>query len=305
MKLRLVVLAFGIVLVLSLVLSAQTTADTPVCVDSNEALSSPYSPFSEPTISVLKQEVTFGDYTARSYLIAEAKNVEVTVGALEIWKGSRLVCRQEGPNHRYSFYSEVKDYTGGGMPDLVIRDFVGIDRGPCWLYVFELGSTLRHVTTAYVPLDHEDLVDLDGDSIPELVAYDVTFAYWKTAFACSYFPKVILHFKDGAYHLASDLMRQPAPTEAEIAQHAQMVRKILESGAFDCSNHFSSYMLDLIYAGHADLAWQFFDMAWPPDKAGKTKFLAEFMSELAASQYWPELREMNNFDFIGYMQDQK
>ncbi len=304
MKLRLVVLALGIVLVLSLVLSVQPTADTPACVDSIAALSSPYRPLSEPTISGLDHEVKFGDYTARSYLIAETKNIEATVGVLEIWKSSRLVCRQEGQDHRYSLYPEVKDYTGGGGPNLVIRDCVGIDRGPCWLYVFELGSTLRHVTTAYVPLDNEKLVDLDGESIPELVVYDVTFAYWKMPFGCSPFPKVILRFKDGAYHLASDLMQQPPPTEAELAQHAKRARNILESGAFDCSHELLGYMIDLIYAGHADLAWRFFDMAWPSDKSGKTKFLAEFMSQLASGQYWPELRKMNNFDFIDYLQDQ-
>jgi hypothetical protein len=97
-------------------------------------------------------------------------------------------------------------------------------------------------------------------------------------------------------------MQQPAPTETEIAQHAQKIRGALEQGALTCD--LTRYMLDLIYAGHTDLAWQFFDVAWPPDIAGKTKFLAEFISELAASQYWLELRDMNNFDFIGYMQDQ-
>lgn len=49
----------------------------------------------------------------------------------------------------------------------------------------------------------------------------------------------------------------------------------------------SDTMLDLLYTGHPDLAWEFVEMAWPPDIAGKDKFLSIFRTHLKESRYWP------------------
>jgi len=37
----------------------------------------------------------------------------------------------------------------------------------------------------------------------------------------------------------------------------------------------------------ADLAWQFFEMAWPPDISGKDAWLSKFRAKLEDSPYWP------------------
>ena len=44
-------------------------------------------------------------------------------------------------------------------------------------------------------------------------------------------------------------------------------------------------MLDLIFTGHEDLAWEYFNMVWPPKKKGKEKFLADFKEQLAQTSY--------------------
>jgi len=46
-------------------------------------------------------------------------------------------------------------------------------------------------------------------------------------------------------------------------------------------------MLELLYSGHPDLAWQFFDMAWPPEIKGKDDFLRKFRTRLQRSPFWP------------------
>ena len=53
----------------------------------------------------------------------------------------------------------------------------------------------------------------------------------------------------------------------------------------DFEEAFWGDMLDLIYTGHEDLAWQYFDMVWPAKKAGKGKFLADFKEQLSKSAY--------------------
>jgi hypothetical protein len=305
MKLRLISLSLIFPIAISLIWLTQATSDTPVCIDAKSVSSTPLYSLSEPTTTTLVHESTYRDYIARSYLVTEHLHSERGIATFEIWKDGHLACRQTSATFdapRYGFY-ETKDYTGNGIPDLIVGDCEQAGRSRCWLHVFELGATLRYITTAYIPLGGIEFVDLDHDSIPELVVHDVTFGYWKLPFGGSYFPKVILHFEDGAYHLASDLMRQPAPSEIELARHAQEVQRSPEWKYLNCPPEFLRYMLDLIYTGHADLAWQFFDMAWPPEEKGKNQFLAEFVAELATSQYWPELRKMNNMDVYGYLQD--
>jgi hypothetical protein len=50
-------------------------------------------------------------------------------------------------------------------------------------------------------------------------------------------------------------------------------------------------MLDLIYTGHEDLAWQFLDLVWSPQKQGKERFIRDFKNQLLQSQYWQMILE--------------
>ena len=45
-------------------------------------------------------------------------------------------------------------------------------------------------------------------------------------------------------------------------------------------------MLDLIYTGHEELAWQYLDMVWPTRKLGKEIFIKDFKDQLAQSRFW-------------------
>jgi hypothetical protein len=44
-------------------------------------------------------------------------------------------------------------------------------------------------------------------------------------------------------------------------------------------------MLDLIYTGNEQTAWQYFEMVWPPKRQGKELFLKDFKAQLAESYY--------------------
>jgi len=45
-------------------------------------------------------------------------------------------------------------------------------------------------------------------------------------------------------------------------------------------------MLDLMYGGHQDAAWQFLDAAWPAQVGGKARFKRDFSAQLKQSPYW-------------------
>jgi len=122
---------------------------------------------------------------------------------------------------------------------------------------------------------------------------DSSFKYFLACGACYRPPDVILRYQDGAYRIAADLMRKPAPSREDLESNAvQVLDDASWRGETGLEKNLVpeslwSTMLELLYTGHPDLAWQFFEMAWPPDISGKDEFLSEFHASLKKGRYWP------------------
>jgi len=104
-----------------------------------------------------------------------------------------------------------KNITGNGIPNLVISEWTGGAHCCSNFYIFEIGARFRFL--AKIEAGHGDMshfANLDGDGNLEFVGADWTFAYWRTSFAESPAPEIILRFAAGGYRLAEDLMRKPA-----------------------------------------------------------------------------------------------
>ena len=97
-------------------------------------------------------------------------------------------------------------------------------------------------------------------------------------------------------------MKKPAPTLAKLKRDAAATRSKLNLNPYtspednfnDFEEPFWGEMLDLIYTGHEDLAWQYFEMVWPAKKPGKDKFLADFKEQLALTAYGERKRSKAN-----------
>ena len=183
-----------------------------------------------------------------------------------------------------------RDVTGNGVPDLVVSEYTG-GAHCCFLaHVFELGREFRKVAT----LDARDgdlshFEDLDGDGSLEFVTNDFTFAYWRTSFADSPAPRVVLKYRDGAYRVAPELMRRPAPAAAELERRGREVREAPQWRARRMPSALWTTMLDLIYEGHAETAWAFLNSSWPRTEAEKEDFRREFLEQLRKSPYAREI----------------
>ena len=117
-----------------------------------------------------------------------------------------------------------------------------------------------------------------------------SFAYWNINFAQSPMPEVVYEFdKSDKLVPHFELMKKSAPTLAKLKRDANAMRLTINLNPYtspednfnDWKEPFWSEMLDLIYTGHEDLAWQYFDLVWPAKKKGKQKFLADFKEQLA------------------------
>jgi len=218
-----------------------------------------------------------------------------------------------------SLIKNTPDKTGDGIPDVMIQYFSGGAHCCFEMYFINLGETVQTVDILGMA-DGQDYLPVSKSPNGGLLfhTYDI-WAYWNTSFAHSPGAAVILKFKNGKLRPSFDLMKKPAPSFALLKNKAEFYRQKLSLAPYtgeenthqppDFKDPFykeDSYpnngnekykgtiyrnvvfwgpMLDLIYTGHEDLAWQFLDVVWPPQKQGKALFIRDFNKQLLESAY--------------------
>jgi hypothetical protein len=206
--------------------------------------------------------------------------------------------------------------TGDGQPDLVIDEYTGGAYCCTLLHIFEIGRRFKRIGTVdareFDTGEFPIFFHLDRGSDYQIVVSDDTFLFWRDSdHGHVKAPRVVLRYQEGHYRVAPDLMRRPAPTMAQLATWAREERyqqlrhhhhlpdesppsdERVGMGLYPGSSVWGR-MLDLVYTGHADLAWTFLDMVWAPGRPGKREFLSAFRAELSMSPYWPGIRAMNS-----------
>jgi hypothetical protein len=177
------------------------------------------------------------------------------------------------------------DITGDGVPDVIVQAFTGGAHCCSQALVLSLGDTLTDLGLIEGGDGDIEFEDVDGDSLPEVRVGDWRFAYWREyAFVETIAPTVILKFRDGAFRPACDLMREDPPDERTLRQRARELSRGWVAG--DPPPDLYGYAVDLVYAGNADLAWRFLDLAWPERVPGKDDFVRDLRERLAGSPCW-------------------
>ena len=205
---------------------------------------------------------------------------------------ARVVTRNDNP----LLFGQV--LTGRGLPNLVVHEHSG-GAHCCWTFhvleLGELGRAARRVGRIDAGHDYgKGFIDVDGDGTLEYVGADWTFAYWKTSFASSPAPRVVLRYRAGRFRLAPELMRGLAPPRAELERRARLVEFPPGTGLDHRTSPLWETMLQLIYTGNAGVAWDFLDLAWPQGRPGKDAFRTEFLAQLRQSPHWADLLALNH-----------
>ncbi len=183
---------------------------------------------------------------------------------------------------------------GDGLPNLLVSEWTG-GAHCCFLFhIFEIGNRFRHIQT--INAVHSGLADfanLDEDPALEFQMVDWTFAYWRTSFAASPAPAVILKYQGQQYEMASDLMRK---TSLSFDQFIQLADEIKSSSEWESKQppvRLWAEMLDLIYTGRMDQAWDLVDASWPKAIDGKEQFVKDLQAKLRQSPFWKDVQELN------------
>ncbi|MFN2501147.1 MAG: hypothetical protein ABR530_03950 [Pyrinomonadaceae bacterium] len=191
---------------------------------------------------------------------------------------------------RAALIKNTPDKTGNGIPDVMIDYFSGGAHCCFTTFFFDLGSQVELVEQ--IDTQHAGIapIGINPKGGLRFETHENNFAYWNACFACSPMPRIILEFEKGVLKPNFELLRKKPPSLVELKGKARKARAKVslepytEDGAqFD--EAFWDVMLDLIYTGNEDLAWQYFDLVWPARKQGKELFLANFREILASSYY--------------------
>lgn len=186
------------------------------------------------------------------------------------------------------------DATGDGRPDFVLQSYSGGAHCCFYTQVLERQPELMLLAEFDGSDSPVSLENLDDDAALEVVLRDWSFAYWKTSFAESPAPQVILDLQDGVYVGAIDLMRGAAPARAEIARLAATARADMQAAKAPTSALWGP-MLDLIYGGNGEAAFALFDQGWDAAAPGRDAFLVQFGAQLSLSPYWETVATLNGW----------
>ena len=169
-----------------------------------------------------------------------------------------------------------------------------------FFHIFEIGNSFRRIQTIEAKDgDGAYFVNLDTDPAFEFVMDDWSFAYWKSAFAFSPHPEVILKYDGRQYDVAAALMRKPAMPDVELEQIGDLIKASPEwQEKQQPPVDLWATMLNFIYAGNMEQAWKLFEMSWPDEINGKEQFLEEFKDQLLQSPFRESIEELNSLSGV-------
>lgn len=219
-------------------------------------------------------------------------------------KGSRTSIIEQ--LKKIQLVNSTPDKTGNGIPDIMLDYFSGGAHCCFTTYFFDLGDTVK--LSESINSLHSEGMGIGKNAKGGLVfsLADWSFAYWLTSFAQSPAPTVILEFRNGKLRPNLDQMKAPPPSLAVLRSKAQISRNQLSLKPYKGADNedsvlygedsdyefvFWGIMLELIYTGNEELAWQFLDLVWPPQKQGKEIFIRDFKNQLLESPYWQMISE--------------
>lgn len=246
----------------------------------------------------LEQEVKVDVYTFRNY-----QGPPYDFDIFQIYKGEQLVYQSE-ISFRYwveeddSLLRVGDDITDDDIANLLVFNLSGGNFFPLSCYIFSLGEQFRLIKI--LPDGHFE--DINQDDKLDYITYETGFSYWNAAHAYSPAPKIVYEYCDYSYFLAPTLMYQPMPSQKEIDQAISRTKQDMvvcekKGRKGNCwyeeetclPSSVWSYMLDLMFAGHPNEAYDFLNQVWPEGKAGKSNFIHDFERQLKERTIWPIL----------------
>lgn len=181
------------------------------------------------------------------------------------------------------------DIDGNGRPNAIVECYSGGAHCCFVTYVYDVGDDLVSVGLPPSPGGNVEprFVDLDDDGVYEVLTADDSFAYLYCCYAETPFVRVVLEYDAGARRYVPASPAYPHLYVDEIALDTERAA----AAGFDGSGWDGTpkcevlpLVLDYLYSGCAEAAWQALDMYYPlPDRE---TFRSEIESIVNGSPYF-------------------
>jgi len=203
------------------------------------------------------------------------------------------------------FYIEIfgKDITGNGVPNLIVRQYLGGAHGAYRYLVLELdGSAVKEVDI--INGLEAEFRDLNNDGLPEITGIDRAYDYFLgDSFAVSPCPLVVLSFdKAQAKYVLDKQLMTKSPFSPD--QLNEISKKYREDTRWQKESRPPSVLFDtmlkLIYSGNEIQAWELFDASWPDGantKISREEYKEDVENELKRSSFYPVIAGLNKEKF--------
>lgn len=250
----------------------------------------------------LKDYATFRDYEIQ---IADSCDASKGGSEVEILKKGKPVYAATGHSFAIGYAlaqdqppDSVKpkigdDFTGEGIPELLISEYSGGGHCCYTFHLFRLGERFSHIQD--IPLldaDESAFVRRPGVKGLVLAGFDFSaFAYFPKGFADSPAGRVFLSFQGDRFKLDARLMKANSPTDAEVARCAALFKPSRDWKNFQPLGVWY-YATDLIYTGNVAQAWTFLDAAWGGSGTDKKKYLDDYRQRFRKSAYYHDLMQL-------------
>ena len=180
------------------------------------------------TISVSAQDELNFQYEGYTFTTTSDTANYCTV--LNVSKNCSNIFKSECGDRVLSIVAE--DLDNNGKKELLMEQYTGGAHCCSYVVAFRMvNDRISVLDTLWWRDSGYEIKDLDNDGTKELTGYDAVFAYAFTNFAQSYFPVIIIKFKNDKFYDATKQF--PGEVEKDIKSLKEALKEYTDKG-FDC-----------------------------------------------------------------------
>jgi hypothetical protein len=185
------------------------------------------------------------------------------------------------------------DINGDKIDEIVIESYSGGAHCCFNTWIFAIKDSLEPLLKIDMCEFGDRIVDLNNDSIPEILTWDNAWASWRTANTqyTAYIPLVIWSWDKDRYRVANIKFADYLISSNNLDSYKTSSQGSSKQQEDFYEESLWGPLINNYYAGRADLADSLFNACWPAQDTMKLKIYQQFQQRLRWSKYWPQVLE--------------
>lgn len=185
----------------------------------------------------------------------------------------------------------VEDFTGDGVPDVLVWTFSGGAHCCTTISLVSLGGSPA-VMDSFDAQSAGAVLGTGRGAVRSLITRDGVWDYWNAPYVASARVAVTLSLRGGRLVMDADAMRRPPPSEEDVRAQAARLRAGLGEGGPPDARVWEG-ALEHVYSGNWRSGRALFDLCWKEEWGDGAAFWRTLVENLSLSRHWEQIRGMN------------